>query len=122
MKESGESPTRHKGFHGDAHYFPVNDCVNSCRSGRSSPQAVLNALMLQTNRLSENLVGFSLQFLGGCFTTRMRLHVWIEAIEFFYAELARGFSFYGGAELLKMHTDTVQREAGFAIRTHDSTH
>ena len=48
--------------------------------------------------------------------------MWIKSIELFYAELARGFSFYGGAELLKMHTHTVQREAGFAIRTHDSTH
>src|SRR5688572_8448522 len=52
----------------------------------------------------------------------MGLHAWIEPIEFFYAELARGFGFYGGAEFLKMRADAVQCDAGFAIRTHDSTH
>ena len=75
-----------------------------------------------TRLLPEDLVRLSLQFLGGCFSTRMGLHMRIKSIEFFYAHLARGFSFDGGAELLKMHADTVQREAGLAIRTNDSTH
>jgi hypothetical protein len=72
--------------------------------------------------LPEYLVRFSLQFLARYLSTRMGLHVGIKPIELFYAELARGFGFYRGTEFLKMHTDAVQGEAGFAIRTHDSTH
>jgi hypothetical protein len=83
-----------------------------------------DALAVSFNQLPlpEYLVRFSLQFLARCFSTRMRLHVWIKPIELFYAELAGGFGFYGGAEFLKMQADAVQCEAGFAIRTYDSAH
>jgi hypothetical protein len=72
--------------------------------------------------LPEYLVRFSLQLRARHLPTSMGLHAWIEPIELFYAELARGFGFYGGAEFLKMRADAVQCDAGFAIRTHDSTH
>ena len=99
--------------------------MNGCRYSHAALSLPCpDALAVSFNQLPllEYLVRFSLQFLARCFSTRMRLHVWIKPIELLYAEFAGGFGFYGGAEFLKMHTDAVQCEAGFAIRTYDSTH
>ena len=70
----------------------------------------------------KNLFSFRLQFLAGDLSSRVRLHLQIQPVELFHAVRARSFCSYGGAEFLKMRSDTIECEAGFAIGTLDSGH